>query len=164
MGALRTQLSIAEEQGLMLIRELRRQIATGSISAELMVPERLAHYLITLYHGHAQLRMSRIAPELGVTMRTLQRSLRKTFHTSMRTHQINSRLSFARYLLSSTPAMKMSVIAKALGYDDPNVFERFFREHVGSSPHAWSKSGASAPSSDIPGLRTMSNRTMAVSC
>lgn len=98
MGALRTQLSSAEEQSLVLIRELRHQIATGSISAELMAPA-----------------------------------------TSMRTHQINTRLSFARYLLSSTPDMKMSVIAKALGYDDPNVFERFFREHVGSSPHAWSK-------------------------
>jgi AraC-like DNA-binding protein len=139
MGALRTPLSSAEEQGLVLVRELRRQIDTGSISAELMVPARLAHYLITLYHGHAQLRMSRIAPELGVTMRTLQRSFSKTFHTSMRTYQINTRLSFARYLLSSTPDMKMSVIAKALGYDDPNVFERFFRDHVGRSPHAWSK-------------------------
>jgi AraC-like DNA-binding protein len=139
MGALRTQLSSAEEQSLMLIRELRHQIATGSISAELMAPAHLAHYLITLYHGHAQLRMSRIAPELGVTMRTLQRSFRKTFHTSMKSHQITTRLSFARYLLSSTPDMKMSVISKALGYDDPNVFERFFRKHVGSSPHAWSK-------------------------
>jgi transcriptional regulator GlxA family with amidase domain len=133
------QLTSAEQQAVILVRELRRQIVAGSVTVELMVPARLAHHLITLYHGHAQLRMSRIAPELGVTMRTLQRSFRKTFHTTMRNYQINTRLKFAQYLLSVTLGIKMSVIARQLGYDDPNVFERFFRQHIGTSPHAWSK-------------------------
>ena len=133
------QLTTAEQQALILIRELRSQIAAGSISGELQLPAHLAQYLITLYHGHTQLRMSRIAPELGVALRTLQRSFRKVFHTSMKAYQIHSRLAFARYLLSSAPDLKMSVIAKELGYDDPNIFERFFRQHIGSSPRAWSK-------------------------
>jgi len=133
------QLTGAEQQALVLIREMRRQIVAGDISAELKKPARLVHYVITLYHGHAQLRMSRIAPELGVTMRTLQRSFRKIFRTSMKDYQIETRLNFARYLLSSNPDLKMSVIAKHLGYDDPNVFERFFRDHADNSPHAWSE-------------------------
>jgi AraC-like DNA-binding protein len=135
----RNQLTGVEQQALVLIREMRRQIAAVDISAELRTPARLARYVITLYHGHVQLRMSRIALELGVTMRTLQRSFRKIFRTSMRDYQIETRLNFARYLLSSNPDLKMSVIAKYLGYDDPNVFGRFFRDHADDSPHAWSE-------------------------
>jgi AraC-like DNA-binding protein len=133
------QFTGAEQQALVLIHEMRRQIVAGDISAELKQPARLVHYVITLYHGHAQLRMSRIAPELGVTMRTLQRSFRKIFRTSMKDYQLETRLNFARYLLSSNPELKMSVIAKHLGYDDPNAFERFFRDHSDNSPHAWSE-------------------------
>jgi AraC-like DNA-binding protein len=132
------QLNGVEKQALILIHDLRRQAAAGSIPRELLVPAHLARHLITLYHGHAQLRMSRVAPELGVTLRTLQRSFRKTFLMSMKAYQVNARLGFARYLLSSAPD-KLSVIATQLGYDDPNVLERFFRKHVGSSPRAWSK-------------------------
>jgi AraC-like DNA-binding protein len=133
----RKPLTSAEQQAVILIRELRGQIVAGEISADLIKPARLAHHLITLYHGHAQLRMSKIAPELGVTMRTLQRTFHKTFQTTMKTYQVHRRLKFAQYLLSMTSTIKMSVIAKQLGYDDPNVFERFFREHTGTSPHAW---------------------------
>jgi transcriptional regulator GlxA family with amidase domain len=135
----RNRLRAAEQQALVLIREVHHKIAEGDISAELKTPARLAHYVITVYHGHAQLRMSRIAPELGVTMRTLERSFRRIFHTSMRDYQIQTRLNFARHLLSSNPDLKMSVIAKHLGYDDPNVFGRFFRDHADDSPHAWSE-------------------------
>jgi AraC-like DNA-binding protein len=133
-----TILTGAEQQALVLIRELRSQIAEGLLSEELNLPARLAHHVITLYHGHAQLRMSRITSELGVSMRTLQRSFRKMFRMSMKAYQIDRRLRFAQYLLSIDPKVKMSVIAKHLGYDDPNVFERFFRDHVDASPHAWS--------------------------
>ena len=115
------------------------ELEEGEISEELKTPPMLAHYLITVYHGHAQLRMSRIASEFGATMRSLQRSFRETFDTSMKRYQIETRLRFAQYLLSTNPDLKMSVIAKQLGYDDPNVFERFFRSHAGNSPHAWSK-------------------------
>ena len=133
------QLTSVERQALVLIRELRRQTLDGDLDQEFRNPARLAHYLIAYYHGHAQLRMSRIAPELGVAMRTLQRSFRAIFSTSMKTYQIDTRLKFAQYLLSSNASLKMSVIAKELGYDDPNVFERFFHDHAGASPHAWNE-------------------------
>jgi AraC-like DNA-binding protein len=133
-----TILTGAEHQALAVIRDIRSQIAAGKISEKLNTPARLAHHVITLYHGHAQLRMSRITSELGVSMRTLQRSFRQVFRTSMKSYQIDRRLRFAQYLLSIDPELKMSVIAKHLGYDDPNVFERFFRNHADTSPHAWS--------------------------
>jgi transcriptional regulator GlxA family with amidase domain len=131
------QLTSVERQAFVVIRELRRQALDGELPQEFRKPARLAHYLIARYHGHTQLRMSRIAPELGVVMRTLQRSFRTIFSTSMKNYQIETRLKFAQYLLSSNPSFKMSVIAKELGYDDPNVFERFFHDHAGASPHAW---------------------------
>jgi two-component system response regulator YesN len=133
------RLTSVEQQALVLVRELRRQVLNGELSEELRKPARLAHYLLGRYHGHTQLRMSRVAPELGVTIRTLQRSFQKLFHRSMKAYQIETRLKFAQYLLSNNPDMKMSVIAKELGYDDPNVFERFFRDQAKNSPHAWSE-------------------------
>ena len=133
-----TILTGAEQQAFVLIREIRSQIAAGDISDDLNEPARLAHHLITLYHGHAQLRMSRITAELGVSMRTLQRSFHRTFRMSMKAYQIDRRVRLAQYLMSLDPGIKMSVIAKHLGYDDPNVFERFFRDQVDASPRAWS--------------------------
>lgn len=133
------QLTGVEQQALLLVREFRRQVLQGELSEEFRRPARLAHHLLGRYHGHVQLRMSRIAPELGVTIRTLERSFQKLFDKSMRDYQIETRLNFAQYLLSSNPDLKMSVIAKELGYDDPNVFERFFRDHAHDSPHAWSE-------------------------
>jgi AraC-like DNA-binding protein len=56
----------------------------------------------------------------------------------MKIYQTDTRLRFAQYLLSNDPEIKMSVIANHLGYKDPNVFERFFRDHADLSPHAWS--------------------------
>jgi AraC-like DNA-binding protein len=133
------QLRGVERQALTLIHELRHQTRVGKLPKAFERPEHLVHYVISRYHGHVRLRTSKLARELGVTMRTLQRSFRKTFRTSMRDFQIETRLKFARYLLSSNPDLKMSVVAMELGYNDPNVFERFFHEHAGNSPYAWSE-------------------------
>jgi len=133
------QLTGVERHAVTLIRELRHQTRTGKLPKAFERPEHLAHYVIARYHGHVQLRTTKLAKELGVTVRTLQRSFLKTFHTSMKAFQIETRLKFAQYLLSSNPDLKMSVIAKELGYNDPNVFERFFHEHAGNSPYAWSE-------------------------
>lgn len=134
----RPQLTSAEQQAVALIRDLRRQVAAGDLPDHLGQPAYLARHVIMLYHGHVQIRMSRIAPEVGMTMRTLERSFQKTFHVGMRELGVRERLSFAQALILKRPDLKMSVVAKHLGYDDPNVFERFFRQHAGMSPRAWS--------------------------
>ena len=143
----------AEQQALVLIRELRRQLIAGEIPIELKNPARLVHHLITLYHGHTQLRISKLAPELGVTLRTLERSFHEMFRKSMKDYQLETRLQFAQYLLSSNPDLKMSVVAKRLGYDDPNSFERFFRDHAHNSPHAWSEAEQARLTEDGSGKR-----------
>jgi AraC-like DNA-binding protein len=130
-------LTDAEQRAVRLIREIRSQIAAGTISEKLNAPARLAHYVISAYHGYPHIRMSRLASALGVSLRTLEREFRDVFRTSMKAYQIESRLKFAQYLLSSSPNLKVGVIAKQLGYNDPNVFERFFRLQTGVSPHAW---------------------------
>lgn len=131
------QLTGVERHALALIHELRHQTRIGKLPKAFERPEHLAHYVIARYHGHVQLRTTKLAKELGVTVRTLQRSFIKTFHTSMKTFQIETRLRFAQYLLSNNPGLKISVIAKELGYNDPNVFARFFHQHTGDSPYAW---------------------------
>lgn len=133
------RLTDAEQQALALIREIRRQTLRGELPGEFREPARLAHYVIARYHGHVQLRMSRIAPEIGATPRTLERSFHRVFSTTMKKYQIEMRLRFARYLLAGNPDLKVSVIANQLGYDDANAFGRFFRDHTGESPHAWSE-------------------------
>lgn len=130
-------LSDAEQQALLLIRAVRAQIAEGNAPQRLNVPARLAHYVLATYHGNAALRMSRLVPELGISLRSLQRSFLALFGTSMKAYQIAVRLKFAKHMLTTDPSMKMSVLGRMLGYDDPNVFERFFREHSGLSPRAW---------------------------
>lgn len=130
-------LSSAEQQALTLIRAVRAQIVEGNAPERLNTPARLAHYVLATYHGHAQVRMSRLAPELGVSLRTLQRSFLALFGTSMKSYQIDVRLKFAKHLLATDPSMKLSVLGRMLGYEDPNVFERFFRGHAGMSPRAW---------------------------
>ena len=133
------QLTGMERHALTLIRALRHQTLMGKLPKEFERPEHLAHYVIARYHGHVQLRTTKLARELGVTVRTLQRSFLKTFHTSMKAFQIETRLKYAQYLLSNNADLKISVIAKELGYNDPNVFGRFFHEHAGDSPSAWSE-------------------------
>jgi len=149
----RHHLNPVEQQAVHVIREIRGQVLSGELPSELRKPSRLAHYLIVLYHGHPKLRVSRLAPQLGVTIRTLERAFRKEFQTNMKAFQIETRLKFAQYLLASNAEAKMSVVAKQLGYDDPNVFARFFQEQAGNSPFAWGKAeqGRRADQADTEG-------------
>lgn len=135
----KNDLTIAEKHAFSLIHDLRCQLLAGDAPVDLVSPAHVAHHLISIYHGRVDIRMSKIAPELGVSLRSLQRSFRRHFGTSMRSFQAHVRLRYAQYLLSMQPTSKVSVVAKQLGYDDPNVFERFFRTHADKSPHAWSE-------------------------
>lgn len=108
---------------------LRRRIAID--------PAKLMHHLILSSHGHVQLRFTPIAHELGVEMRTLQRLFRERFQMTMRTCQIEARLSFAKLMLGETPPVKTSVIAAMLGYSAAGDFIRFFERHINRTPSAW---------------------------
>jgi len=102
-------------------------------------PARLMRHFIIATHGHVELRFSRIAYELAVDLRTLQRTFRQSFEISMRQRQIEVRLSYAKGMLTAVPSVKMSVIAATLGYRTASDFIRFFQNHVGKSPAAWGR-------------------------
>jgi AraC-like DNA-binding protein len=132
----------AEQQALVLIRAVRAQVAEGKAPRALSGAALLANYVITTYHGHVQLRMSKLLPELGVSMRSLQRSFQGIYGVSMKAYQVDTRIRFAQYLLSTDPSMKLSVLSQTLGYRDPNVFERFFRDQTHMSPRSWADANA----------------------
>jgi transcriptional regulator GlxA family with amidase domain len=98
----------------------------------------MRHFILAT-HGHVELRLSCVAYELAVDLRTLQRSFRQIFKISMRQHQIEVRLSYAKGMLSAIPPMKISVIAATLGYRTTSDFIRFFQNHVSKSPSAWGR-------------------------
>lgn len=144
------QLTVVEQYAIRLVSDIRRNIDTRELPESLRPPARIIHYLIVVYHGHPGFRVSRIAPHLGVSLRTLERAFRKEFHTTMKAFQIRTRLKFAQTLLSSGSGVKMSVVAKELGYDDPNVFERFFHNQAGDSPFSWGRAEQERKSNDDP--------------
>jgi len=96
--------------------------------------------LIRIYYGHVKLRLGPIAAELGVEMRSLERSFVDEFGKTMLEHQTEARLEFSKIQLCSQPRPKLSVIANLLGYEDVRGWARFFKQHAGKSPSSWSRS------------------------
>jgi AraC-like DNA-binding protein len=92
-----------------------------------------------MYHGHVKLRLGPIAAELGTEMRSLERSFVDEFGKTMLEHQTEARLEFSKVQLRLEPRPKLSVIANLLGYEDARGWARFFKQHVGESPSAWSR-------------------------
>jgi len=100
----------------------------------------LMHSVIGIYHGHVKLRLGPIAAELGVEIRSLERGFVDEFGKTMLEHQTETRLAFSKAQLCLKPRPKLSVIANLLGYEDVRGWARFFKQHVGESPSAWSRS------------------------
>ena len=79
--------------------------------------------------------VARVARELGVSERTLQRRIRDE-KGSFRDLLQNARLELAhRYLLD--PSMEIKEVAFLLGYEDANSFYRAFQTWEGQSPAEW---------------------------
>jgi len=91
--------------------------------------------------GHPAIRT--IAPELGVSVRTLQRRLDER-GLSYRRLVADVRMQIARhYLQASEPSL--GEIAFLLGYSELSAFDRAFRRWTGSSPGAYRRGGGAAP-------------------
>ena len=76
-----------------------------------------------------------IADLFGVHERTLRRYL-KDEDTNLQKLLGQTRYELAKELLENT-ALPIAEIATVLGYDDPNVFSRAFRNWAGTSPSQW---------------------------
>ena len=131
------KLSSVEKEIASEIHALRASPRSDLHSTLLENPERLAHHFILASHGNTLLRLSTLARELGVEIRTLERAFVRNYHKTMTQVQIETRLSFAQYLLSIFPPTKISVVASMLGYGRVQDFNRFFRKHLAQTPSAW---------------------------
>lgn len=100
-------------------------------------PIELINHFIETKHGHARLRASVIAAEVGVELRRLERNFIARFGMNVRDRQVAVRLEYALSLLGYFPEQRIGEIAKALGYTDVRNFNRFFQDHMHMSPTDW---------------------------
>lgn len=132
-------LSPIEKEVIAEIRVLRASSGSGLPAALLESPARIVHHFILASHGNVQLRIATIARELGVEMRTLERTFAGECNQTMVQCQVEVRLAFSRWMLSIFPPTKVGVIAATLGYDRVQDFNRFFKKHMHESPSEWSR-------------------------
>jgi AraC-like DNA-binding protein len=104
-------------------------------------PTQIMHHVIVASRGHVRLRLSPIAQELGADMRSLQREFGRRYKRSMLHFQIDARLNYSKYLLSSSPPQKVVVIAATLGYTEVRDFNYFFQRQVKQTPSEWVRNG-----------------------
>jgi AraC-like DNA-binding protein len=105
------KLSSIEKDIVAEIRSLRALPTSGPLSALLESPARLPHHFILTCHGNVQLRLGTHAGELGIEVRTLERTFVSEYHKTMTQFQVEVRLGLAQHLLSIFPPTKISVIA-----------------------------------------------------
>ena len=81
-----------------------------------------------------QLRLATIARELGVEMRTIERTFFDEYRITMVEFQVEARLAYSKRLLGIFPYSKISTVASLLGYNLVQDFNRFFKKHMHESP------------------------------
>jgi len=142
------KVSPIEEEVAAEIRALRASPRDALHAALLESPEQLAHHLILASHGNTQLRLSTLAREAGIEMRTLERAFFAEYRKTMTQFQIETRLAFAQHLLGTFPPTKISAVAALLGYRRVQDFNRFFKKRTHESPSEWSRRALDRIASD----------------
>ncbi|HLH36125.1 MAG TPA: helix-turn-helix domain-containing protein [Alloacidobacterium sp.] len=130
-------LSATEREIIQEIRALRNSAQSVWPADFLHDPAQLVHHFIRASHGNVQLRIRPIARELGVEMRTLERSFTGRFGMTMAQCQRSARFEFSCWMLTLSPPTKITVIASLLGYRQVQDFNRFFRKQAGMTPFEW---------------------------
>lgn len=133
----REELSDVEREVVDAIRIIRHSENPELLAVLSKDPSRLMHHFIAASHGHVKLRVTTVANELAVEMRTLQRDFTERFNRSMRECQVDARLSYSKRMLRAAPTTKISAIAATLGYRAVSDFNRFFQKHVHKTPFQW---------------------------
>ncbi len=83
-------------------------------------------------------KLEQICQDLNFSRSYVQHSYKEYFNESVQTSITNSRIEYAKHLLSSTD-MKISTIASRCGYHSDVHFMRIFRNKVGTTPSAFRK-------------------------
>ena len=131
---------IAIEKGVIAeIRAMRSSSDSDLVTTLLENPALLVRHFILASHGNVGLRLSTLAGEVAVEMRTLERAFFSEYKMTMTQLQVKTRLEFAKWLLSIYPPTKISAIAATLGYERVQDFNRFFKKHMHLSPAVWAQ-------------------------
>lgn len=107
-GHVNEKLSGIEREVIAEIRALRTSPGSNLHAVLLDDPARFVHHCIVAYHGHVRLRIGPIARELGIEMRTLQRSFVDEYKMTPLQCQVGVRLTFSKWLLSIFRPTKIS--------------------------------------------------------
>ena len=132
-------LTPVEQQVIAAIQAIRASPEADMHRSLLENSAAMMYCFIVFTHGPVQLRLARIAHELGANMKTLQRSFLKQYKRSMRQCQIQTRLDYAKVLLRSLPPQNMNYVAAKLGYNEVRDFNYFFQKHTNQTPSEWMK-------------------------
>lgn len=97
--------------------------------------------LPALHAERAHMRM--VCEATGLTPRTINRRLAEQ-GTTLRALVNETRYSIARQLLRHTH-LPVAAVAQVMGYSEPGVFVRAFRQWSGATPDSWRKSLPRAP-------------------
>jgi AraC family transcriptional activator of pobA len=83
-------------------------------------------------------RVEYYAKRLGVSVKTLNTTIKRTFHKTPRTI-IQDRFILEAKRLLSYSHLSVAEIGYEIGFEDPNYFSRFFRKHMKISPAEFQK-------------------------
>lgn len=106
---------------------------TGALSAQ------VKEYIRS--HSRGPLTASKVADAMGYSADYLSRILKRNYGRSLGQSIAEERMNRARLLLQ-TSQLNISQIAQELGWEDANLFEKFFRYHQKCTPSAYRKSFA----------------------
>ena len=87
------------------------------------------------YHAASRVTVADVAQRIGVSSPYLYRIFMAAYGCSPRQFLNECRLSRAQELLGA--GENVTETARAVGYEDPLEFSRFFKKHVGVSPRAY---------------------------
>jgi transcriptional regulator GlxA family with amidase domain len=132
-------LTAIEKEVIAEIRTMRLSSDGGLVRTLLENPALLVHHFVLASHGNVRLRLSTIAGEVAVEMRTLERAFFSEYKVTMTQFQVKTRFEFAKWLLGIYPPTKISAIASTLGYERVQDFNRFFKKHTRHSPAVWAR-------------------------
>jgi AraC-like DNA-binding protein len=131
--------SAIELHAIETIRRLRAPIIVGSQYTDLEERAEMMHDILRGLHGHAKLRLEVISPELGSSMKTLERKFRARYGESMNSFHQRMRLEMAERKIILDPDVKLMAVASDLGYDRESEFTRFYKRKRGITPSEFAR-------------------------
>ena len=116
----------------MIIPQLEKEMADNSSTQQY---SNQVKWVIEQFLASGISKITLVARELGVSVRTLQRRITDEGHTYKELlNQVRLRVA-KKYLTDST--MSLNEIAALLGYEDQNSFYRAFKVMEGATPSSW---------------------------